>query len=46
MGGEKHIINQSTVVYLPAGIEHGPIRMIRIERPIFHFACAMTKKQA
>jgi hypothetical protein len=46
MDGEKHIINQSTVVFLPAGIEHGPIRMVRIERPIFHFGCAMTKKQA
>ena len=46
MAGEKHIINQSTLVFLPAGIEHGPIRMVRMERPIFHFACAMTKKQA
>jgi hypothetical protein len=46
LGGEKHIINQSTVVFLPARIEHGPIRMVKIERPIFHFACAMTKKQA
>jgi hypothetical protein len=45
MAGEKHIINKSTMVFLPAGIEHGPIRMVRIDRPIFHFCCAMTKKQ-
>jgi hypothetical protein len=46
LNGEKHVINKSTMVYLPAGIEHGPIRMVRIDRPIFHFACSMTKKQA
>jgi hypothetical protein len=44
--GEKHSITKSTMVFLPAGIEHGPINMVRIDRPIFHFACATTPKQA
>jgi hypothetical protein len=44
--GEKHVITKSTMVFLPAEIEHGPINTVRIDRPIFHFACAMTPKQA
>ena len=46
LNGEKHIITRSVMIFLPAGLEHGPIRWIRIDRPVFHFSCAMTKKQA
>lgn len=46
LNGEKHLITRSVMIFLPAGLEHGPIRWIRIDRPVFHFACAMTKKQA
>jgi hypothetical protein len=37
MGGEKHIVTQSTLIYIPAGLEHGPFRELRIDRPIFQF---------
>jgi hypothetical protein len=32
--GEKHIINKSTVLYLPAGLVHCPINYKRIGKPI------------
>jgi hypothetical protein len=39
LGGERHIINKSCLIYLPAGLEHGPFREINMKRPIFHFEC-------
>jgi hypothetical protein len=39
LGGEKHIVNKSALIYIPAGLEHGPFRETRIDRPIFHFEC-------
>ncbi|OGO43277.1 MAG: hypothetical protein A2Z05_05030 [Chloroflexi bacterium RBG_16_60_22] len=32
--GEKHIINTPTLVHIPPGIWHGPLRFTRIDRPI------------
>jgi hypothetical protein len=37
VGGERHLVTQSTLVYLPAGLEHGPFRELRMDRPIFQF---------
>ncbi len=35
--GEKNLINKSFMAFIPAGLEHCPLRITRIERPIFHF---------
>jgi len=37
LGGERHLVNKSALIYIPAGLEHGPFRETRIDRPIFHF---------
>lgn len=37
INGEKHIVTKSCFIYLPAGLEHGPFRELRIDRPIFEF---------
>ncbi|HEX2958956.1 MAG TPA: hypothetical protein VHO70_19130 [Chitinispirillaceae bacterium] len=39
LGGERHVITKSCLIYLPAGLEHGPFREVDIKRPIFHFEC-------
>ena len=44
LGGEKHLITKSCLIFLPAGLEHGPFREIRVDRPIFHFDVGMSKK--
>ena len=41
IGGEKHVFTKSTMVYLPAGLEHGPLFLQKVDRPIFHFSCVM-----
>jgi hypothetical protein len=42
LGGEKHIVDKSCLIYLPAGLEHGPFLQNSMSRPIFQFDCGMT----
>ena len=44
IGGEKHVFTKSTMVYLPAGLEHGPLFIQKVDKPIFHFSCLMQDK--
>ena len=34
---EKHEIDRSCIVYVPAGLKHCPLRFHRVDRPIFYF---------
>jgi len=38
INGEQHVMNKSFVVFIPAGMEHCPLKIRRIDKPIFHFA--------
>ena len=42
LGGEKHILTKSCLVYVPKGLVHCPLIIRRVDRPIFHFAVANT----
>jgi hypothetical protein len=44
LGDEKHIITKSALIFIPKGLQHGPIRFTKMERPIFHFAISLSKK--
>ncbi len=39
--GERNIMTRSFIAYLPAGTKHGPMRIRRVDRPIFHFTAGM-----
>ena len=34
---EKHVINKTTMVFVPAGMVHCPLAINRVDKPIFHF---------
>ena len=36
LGGEKHIVTKSCVIYIPKGLEHG-LKYHRVDKPVFHF---------
>ena len=36
--GEKNLMNQSFVAFIPAGTVHCPLRFLKVTRPVFHFA--------
>ena len=44
MDDEKHVITKSSLIFIPKGLKHGPIRFNRVDRPIFHFAMHTGKK--
>jgi oxalate decarboxylase/phosphoglucose isomerase-like protein (cupin superfamily) len=40
MGGEKHIITKTCLIFVPRGIIHSPVTLNRIDTPIFMFEAA------
>jgi hypothetical protein len=42
--GKQNILTKSFLAFVPAGVEHGPINMRRIDKPIFHFTAGIGKK--
>ena len=34
---EKHVIDRSCMIFVPAGMKHCPLVLRRVDRPIFHF---------
>jgi hypothetical protein len=42
--GEQHLINKSFMAFIPAGLNHGPINIRRIERPILHYVAGPGKR--
>ena len=34
---EKHVIDRSALIFVPAGMVHCPLVITRVDRPIFHF---------
>jgi len=37
LGDEKHVITKSCIIFIPRGLQHGPIGFTRIDRPVFQF---------
>jgi hypothetical protein len=35
---EKYLLTNTFMAFIPAGIKHCPLRVIRADRPIFHFS--------
>ena len=41
--GETHKITESFSAFIPAGIEHGPLIVRNVTKPIFHFSAGSTE---
>ena len=41
---EKHIITEPTLVYVPAGLSHGPLEYVKVNKPVLFVDIAMTSK--
>jgi hypothetical protein len=42
LGDEQHILTKSCIVFIPKGLKHCPLRIKRVDRPIFHFGAGTT----
>ena len=43
LGGEKHTLTKSAMVFVPAGVEHCPVHFKRVDSPIWFFATSHQK---
>ena len=44
INGEAHRLTRSTMIYIPAGFAHNPMRILEVNRPIFHFSVVTTSE--
>jgi hypothetical protein len=42
LGDEKHIINKTSLVFIPAGLKHA-LYFLRVDRPVFHYTTGPAK---
>ena len=42
INGEMHRLTRSTLIFIPGGVPHSPVRVIEVDRPIFHFSVVMN----
>ena len=42
--GERNVMNETFMAFIPAGIVHNPLNILKITRPVFHFATTPSKK--
>jgi quercetin dioxygenase-like cupin family protein len=42
LGGEKHLITQTCLIFVPKGLKHCPLRFNRIDAPILFFSLGMA----
>lgn len=41
---EKHVITKPTSAYIPAGLHHGPVNFVKINKPVLFLDIAVTGK--
>ncbi|OGO32853.1 MAG: hypothetical protein A2Z29_10330 [Chloroflexi bacterium RBG_16_56_11] len=41
--GERNLMNQSFLAFVPAGVVHCPLNILKIDRPIFHLSTGYGK---
>ena len=44
IGGEAHLLTKSSIIFVPAGVPHNPMRILRVDAPIFHFSVVNTHR--
>ena len=40
--GEVHRLTRSSLIFIPGGMKHNPLRLLEVEKPIFHFSVIMS----
>ncbi|MCF0141013.1 MAG: hypothetical protein HUJ78_03200 [Mogibacterium sp.] len=38
INGERRVLTRSTILFIPGNIPHMPLRILSVERPVFHFS--------
>jgi hypothetical protein len=43
LGDEIHKITRTCLVFIPAGLKHGPLTFLRVDRPVYHYTTGPGK---
>lgn len=43
MEGETHRITKSCMVFVPGGVKHLPLKLVEVNKPIFHFSICIAE---
>lgn len=43
LGDEIHKITRTSLVFIPAGLVHGPLTFLRVDKPVFHYTTGPSK---
>jgi hypothetical protein len=46
IGGEAHRLTRSTLIFVSGNLAHYPMRILEVNRPIFHFSVVMNPEYA
>ena len=38
INGEKRLLTRSTMIFIPGNMPHMPMRILKVDRPVFHFS--------
>lgn len=38
INGERHLLTKSSLIFVPANMPHMPMRILQVDRPVFHFS--------
>ena len=44
MDGETHRLTKSCMVFVPGGIKHLPLKLVEVNKPIFHFSICIASE--
>jgi len=42
--GEWHELTRSSIIFVPGGMKHMPLKILRVDKPIFHFSVVMNSE--
>lgn len=40
--GDVHKLNRTSLIFLPANMPHMPLRILKVDRPVFHFSIVLN----
>ena len=44
LDGDMHRIDRSSLIFVPGGMKHNPLRLLSVEQPIFHFSVVTSQE--
>ena len=44
LDGVAHRLERTSLIYIPGGMRHNPLRLLKVDRPVFHFSVVTNEE--